>query len=60
LLQYDKKNFDLDNLSLQTTVTALVTKFKAAGIYVKINYIHNFTTEIFTAGVSTAGGVYVA
>ncbi len=52
---------DLTDTELQNTVTGLVEKFKAAGIYSKVNFIHNFNiADIIQAGVHSAGDEYLA
>jgi len=51
---------DLDDTELQATVVSLVNQFKAAGIYSKVNFIHNFDDNIIQAGIHTAGDESVA
>jgi hypothetical protein len=51
---------DIDNIELKESVIEAVNKFKAAGIYVKIDFIHNYSTTIIQAGVHSAGDEYVA
>lgn len=51
---------DITDTALQSTVEETAERFKAAGIYIKVAFIHNYDTEIIPAGIHSAGDAYVA
>ena len=51
--------FDIDDTDGQQAIIDSTEKAKAAGIYIKFSFTHQFTTTIFTAGVSVSGGTDV-